>query len=123
MKEYYESKIGGTMKEVIFIPIIILLLVIFIYISNTLDEVINSSLINLNKYDNLITEYEKYIDTTEAMLRSYAQQVVLYDEKSKADDEIIEYQEKEIKSLESKLENLTEKYVDLINYKLQGGIK
>jgi len=115
MKEYYESKIGGTMKEVIFIPTIILLLVIFIYISNTLDEVINSSLINLNKYDNLITEYEKYIDTTEAMLRSYAQQVVLYDEKSKADDEIIEYQEKLIKSLESKLENLTEKYVDVIN--------
>ena len=115
MKEYYESKIGGTMKEVIFIPTIILLLVIFIYISNTLDEVINSSLINLNKYDNLITEYEKYIDTTEAMLRSYAQQVVLYDEKSKADDEIIEYQTNKIKSLESKLESLTEKYVDLIN--------
>jgi hypothetical protein len=67
------------------------------------------------KYDNLITSYEKYIKNSEEMQQSYAKQIGLYDEKSKADDEIIEYQEKEIKSLENKLESLTEKYVDVIN--------
>ena len=103
------------MKDIILIVTIIILLSLFIYINSTLTKATNLAEMYERKYDNLITSYEKYIKNSEEMQQSYARQVVLYDEKSKADDEIIEYQEKEIKSLESKLENLTEKYVDLIN--------
>ena len=103
------------MKDIILIVTIIILLSLFIYINSTLTKATNLAEMYERKYDNLITSYEKYIKNSEEMQQSYARQVVLYDEKSKADDEIIEYQEKEIKSLESKLENLTEKYVDVIN--------
>ena len=103
------------MKDIILIVTIIILLSLFIYINSTLTKATNLAEMYERKYDNLITSYEKYIKNSEEIQQSYARQVVLYDEKSKADDEIIEYQEKEIKSLESKLENLTEKYVDLIN--------
>jgi len=103
------------MKDIILIVTIIILLSLFIYINSTLTKATNLAEMYERKYDNLITSYEKYIKNSEEIQQSYARQVVLYDEKSKADDEIIEYQEKEIKSLESKLENLTEKYVDVIN--------
>ena len=103
------------MKDIILIVTIIILLGTLIYINSTLTKATNLAEMYERKYDNLITSYEKYIKNSEEMQQSYARQVVLYDEKSKADDEIIEYQEKEIKSLESKLENLTEKYVDVIN--------
>jgi hypothetical protein len=115
MREYYESKIGGFMKDIILIVTIIILLGTLIYISITLTNATNLAEMYERKYDNLIIGYEKYIKNSEEMQQSYAQQVVLYDEKSKADDEMIEYQTNKIKSLESKLENLTEKYVDLIN--------
>ena len=103
------------MKDIILIVTIIILLGTLIYINSTLTKATNLAEMYERKYDNLITSYEKYIKNSEEMQQSYARQVVLYDEKSKADDEIIEYQEKLIKSLESKLENLTEKYVDVIN--------
>jgi len=103
------------MKDIILIVTIIILLSLFIYTNSTLTKATNLAEMYERKYDNLITSYEKYIKNSEEMQQSYAKQIGLYDEKSKADDEIIEYQEKEIKSLESKLENLTEKYVDLIN--------
>ena len=103
------------MKDIILIVTIIILLSLFIYINSTLTKATNLAEMYERKYDNLITSYEKYIKNSEEMQQSYAKQIGLYDEKSKADDEIIEYQEKEIKSLENKLENLTEKYVDLIN--------
>ena len=103
------------MKDIILIVTIIILLSLFIYINSTLTKATNLAEMYERKYDNLITSYEKYIKNSEEMQQSYAKQIGLYDEKSKADDEIIEYQEKEIKSLESKLENLTEKYVEVIN--------
>ena len=103
------------MKDIILIVTIIILLSLFIYINSTLTKATNLAEMYERKYDNLITSYEKYIKNSEEMQQSYAKQIGLYDEKSKADDEIIEYQEKLIKSLESKLENLTEKYVDVIN--------
>ena len=103
------------MKDIILIVTIIILLGTLIYINSTSTKATNLSEMDERKYDNLITSYEKYIKNSEEMQQSYARQVVLYDNKSKNNDEIIEYQEKLIKSLESKLENLTEKYVDLIN--------
>jgi len=103
------------MKDIILIVTIIILLGTLIYINSTLTKATNLAEMYERKYDNLITSYEKYIKNSEEMQQSYAKQIGLYDEKSKADDEIIEYQEKEIKSLESKLENLTEKYVEVIN--------
>ena len=103
------------MKDIILIVTIIILLSLFIYINSTLTKATNLAEMYERKYDNLITSYEKYIKNSEEMQQSYARQVVLYDDKSEADDEIIEYQTNKIKSLESKLESLTEKYVDLIN--------
>ena len=103
------------MKDIILIVTIIILLGTLIYINSTLTKATNLAEMYERKYDNLITSYEKYIKNSEEMQQSYAKQIGLYDEKSKADDEIIEYQTNKIKSLESKLENLTEKYVDLIN--------
>ena len=103
------------MKDIILIVTIIILLGTLIYINSTLTKATNLAEMYERKYDNLIIDYEKYIKNSEEMQQSYAKQIGLYDEKSKADDEIIEYQEKEIKSLESKLESLTEKYVDVIN--------
>ena len=103
------------MKDIILIVTIIILLGTLIYINSTLTKATNLAEMYERKYDNLITSYEKYIKNSEEMQQSYARQVVLYDDKSEADDEIIEYQTNKIKSLESKLENLTEKYVDVIN--------
>ena len=103
------------MKDIILIVTIIILLGTLIYINGTSTKATNLAEMYERRYDNLITSYEKYIKNSEEMQQSYARQVVLYDNKSKNNDEIIEYQEKEIKSLESKLESLTEKYVDVIN--------
>jgi hypothetical protein len=103
------------MKDIILIVTIIILLGTLIYISITLTNATNLAEMYERKYDNLIIGYEKYIKNSEEMQQSYARQVVLYDDKSEADDEIIEYQTNKIKSLESKLESLTEKYVDVIN--------
>jgi len=103
------------MKEVIFIITIIMLLGMLIYISITLTKATNLAEMYERKYDNLIISYEKHFKESREMQKTYAKQVVLYDDKSEIDDETIEYQSKEIKSLESKLESLTEKYVDLIN--------
>ena len=103
------------MKDIILIVTIIILLGTLIYINSTLTKATNLAEMYERKYDNLITSYEKYIKNSEEMQQSYARQVVLYYDKSEADDEIIEYQTNKIKSLESKLENLTEKYVDVIN--------
>ena len=103
------------MKDIILIVTITILLSLFIYISITLTNATNLSEMYERKYDNLITSYEKHVEESREIQKTYAKQIGLYDEKSKADDEIIEYQEKLIKSLESKLENLTEKYVDVIN--------
>ena len=103
------------MKDIILIVTIIILLGTLIYINSTLTKATNLAEMYERKYDNLITSYEKYIKNSEEMQQSYAKQIGLYDEKSKADDEIIEYQTNKIKSLESKLESLTEKYVDVIN--------
>ena len=103
------------MKDIILIVTIIILLGTLIYINSTLTKATNLAEMYERKYDNLIIDYEKYIKNSEEMQQSYARQVVLYDDKSEADDEIIEYQTNKIKSLESKLESLTEKYVDLIN--------
>lgn len=103
------------MKDIIFIVTIILLLGMLIYTNNILTRATNLSEMYERKYDNLIISYEKHVEESGEMQKTYAKQIILYNDKSEINDETIGYQSKEIKSLESKLESLTEKYVDLIN--------
>ena len=103
------------MKDIMLFATIILLIILFIYTNNSLTKAMNLSRTYERKNDNLITSYEKHVEESREIQKTYAKLIGLYDEKSKADDEIIEYQTNKIKSLESKLENLTEKYVDVIN--------
>ena len=102
------------MKDIIFIATIISLFGMLVYINNMLDEVIEASATNLTKYYDTVEEFEEYIENSE-MQKIYEDHITLYENQSKTNDEIIRYQSAEIKSLESKLESLTEKYVDLIN--------